>query len=234
MTVRRPMTRCTHCFFCPKQEPSDIEITGTEKLILHSTCKAYGSRVLIQAQIIKTSNNTEKDIIPSLSLGFDCCMSKGKAVKLDNIQVELPMKSIVNHLEDLRLASHKVEDVDRLISEQEWKIKQTKFDYHLSFLSYIGMVTTSLVIMVLWYSCCCKCCERRFPGFSKCWKDNNPCTTIIMKPKLINSLHSSRESLRTSNTGSINARKPSQGDMIEETELVSLKTGINQITPSCK
>jgi hypothetical protein len=66
---------------CPKQEPSDIEITGTGKLILHSTCKAYGSRVLIQAQTIKTSNNTEKDI-SSLSLEYDCCMSEGKAAKL--------------------------------------------------------------------------------------------------------------------------------------------------------
>jgi len=56
---------------CPKQEPSDIEIIGTGKLILHSTCKTYGSRVLIQAQTIKTSNNTEKDIIPTLSLEYD-------------------------------------------------------------------------------------------------------------------------------------------------------------------
>jgi len=144
------------------------------------------------------------------------------------------MKSIVDRLEDLRLASHKVEEVDRLIAEQEWKIKQSKFDYQLSFLSYIDMVTTGLVMMVLCYCCCCKCCKRRFPGFSKWWKDNNPCTTITIKPKIINSLHSFRESLRTSNTRSINARKPSQGDVIEETELVLLKTGIKQITPSGK
>jgi len=136
------------------------------------------------------------------------------------------MKSIVNRLEDLRLSSHKVE-VDRLISEQEWKIKQSKHDYHLSFLSYVVMVVTSLVLMILCYCCCCKCCKRRFPGFSKWWKDNNPCTTIIIKPKIINSLHSSRESLRTSNARSL-TRKPSLGDMTEETELVSLKTGVKQ------
>ena len=90
---------------CPKQEPSDIEITGTGKLILDSACKPYGSRVLIQAQTTKTSSNTKKDIIPSLSLEFDCCMSEGKTAKLDNIQLHLPMKSILNRLEDL---SHKV------------------------------------------------------------------------------------------------------------------------------
>ena len=32
------------------------------------------------------------------------------------------------------------------------------------------------------------------------WKDNNPCTTIVIKPKIINSIHSSRESLRFPNT----------------------------------
>jgi hypothetical protein len=48
---------------CSKQNPSDIEIVGTGKLILHSACKAYGAKVLIQAQTILTSNNTDKDII---------------------------------------------------------------------------------------------------------------------------------------------------------------------------
>lgn len=62
---------------CSKQEPSDIEIAGTGKLKLHSACKAYGSRILIQAQTIKTSNNTE-DIIPPLSLGMIVVCPKGK------------------------------------------------------------------------------------------------------------------------------------------------------------
>jgi hypothetical protein len=93
---------------CPKQDPSDIEFTGTGKLTLQSACKAYGSRVLLQALTIKTSSNTERDIIPPLSLEFDCCLPEGKTVKLDNIQLELPMKNIVNRLEDLRLANHKV------------------------------------------------------------------------------------------------------------------------------
>ena len=35
---------------CSKREPSDIEIVGIGKLKLHSACKGYGSRILIQAQ----------------------------------------------------------------------------------------------------------------------------------------------------------------------------------------
>jgi hypothetical protein len=74
-------------------------------------------------------------------------MPKRKTANLNDIHLELPLKNIVNRLEDLRLASHKVKEVDKLISEQEWKFKQTKFYFHLSFLSYVGMFTTSHVIL---------------------------------------------------------------------------------------
>lgn len=220
---------------CTGQKPSDLEVLGTGKLILHDACKAYGARVLIQAQLVLTTNNTNKDIIPPLSLEYDCCGLdlKVNPGKLSEIRLDLPTKNIVNRLEDLRLASHKVEEVEQLISDQEWKMKRAKFDYHLSFLSYVGMITTGIVLLILSYCCCCKCCRKRCPGFTKWWKDNNPCTTIIIKPKIINSLHSSRESLRgPSARMSIKAR-PSKEDAIEETELVTL-TAVTQLPPAGK
>ena len=176
---------------CLKQEPSDIEIEGTGKLKLHSSCKAYGARVLIQAQTVVSFNNTEKDIIPPLSLDYDCCNFAGKNVELKDIHLELLLKNVVNRLDDLRLASHKVDEVNRLIFEQEWKIKRSTFDYNLLFLSYIGVITTGIVMIVFCYCCCCKCCKRKCPTFFKWWKDNNLCTTIIIKPKIVNSVHSS-------------------------------------------
>ena len=130
--------------------------------------------------------------------------------------------------------SHKVEEVDKLISEQEWKLKQSNFDYHLSFLSYVGMVTSSLAMIVFCYCCCCKCCKRSFPNFCKWWKDNSPCTTIVIKPKIINSIHSSQESLRFPNTRTGNVRKLSLEEAVEETELVSLRTGGKQLIHSGK
>lgn len=102
---------------CPKQEPTDTEIEGTGKLGLHSNCKAYGTRVLIQAQTVVNSNNTEKDIILPLSLDYDCCEFIGKDVKLKDIYLDLPLKNVVNRLDDLRLASHKAEEVNKLIFE---------------------------------------------------------------------------------------------------------------------
>ena len=96
------------------------------------------------------------------------------------------------------------------------------------------MITTSLVMIILCYCCCCKCCKRRFPNFFKWWKDNNPCTTIVIKPKIINSVYSSRESLRIPNTKANSLRKPSLEDAIEETELMSLKACNKQMISSGK
>jgi hypothetical protein len=107
----------TLIILCSKQKPSDIEIEGTGKLELHSNCKTYGTRVLIQAQTAVSFNNSEKDIMPPLSLDYDCCNFAGKSVKLNDIHLELPMRNIVTLLDDLRLASHKVQEVDRFISE---------------------------------------------------------------------------------------------------------------------
>jgi len=99
----------------------------------------------------------------------------------------------VNCLDDLRLARRKVDEVNRLIFEQEWKIKHSTSYSYLSFLSYIGVITTSFVMIVFCYCCCCKCCKRKFPSFFKWWKDNNPCTTIVIKPKMVNSVHLSEK-----------------------------------------
>jgi len=55
-------------------------------------------------------------------------------MKLNDIHLDLPLSNIINRLQDLGLASHKVEGVYWLIFEQEWKIRQSKLDP--TYLSY--------------------------------------------------------------------------------------------------
>jgi hypothetical protein len=63
-----------------------------------------------------------------VSLDIDCCLSEGKSINLNNIHLDLRLKNIINHLDDLRIGSHKVDDIEKLISEQEWKIKHSNTD----------------------------------------------------------------------------------------------------------
>jgi len=170
---------------CSRHLPMDVKLSGSGKLQLNPLCKAYGSRIV--------SNLTNRDIIPPMSLEYDCCGSIDKNFKLNELHLHLPLRSIAGSVDDLKVASHKVEDVERLIFEQEWKMKHSMLDWHLSFLSYVGMATTGLTLTCL--CCCCKCCHKRCSKFSRCWKDNNPFTTIVFKPRIITSIHSSRESV---------------------------------------
>jgi hypothetical protein len=41
-------------------------------------CKGYGSKILIEAQLTISTNNTDKGIIPHSPLEFDCCEDEGK------------------------------------------------------------------------------------------------------------------------------------------------------------
>jgi hypothetical protein len=114
---------------CSGQEPTDVQIRGTGKLKLLSMCKGYGSKVLIQAQVTITSNNTSKDIILPLSLDYDCCLPEERNIKLNSIHLDLPMKSVVNHLDDLKLASYRAEEIE---THNRGRVKTETLQYRLS------------------------------------------------------------------------------------------------------
>ena len=58
---------------------------------------------------------------------------------LGAIQLKDPIKNIPNHDEDLHLANHKVENVQKLIEEQEQKVAHTS-GKNMSLLSMFGTV----------------------------------------------------------------------------------------------
>jgi len=120
---------------CSKHEPMDVKLSGTGKLQLNPMCKAYGSRFFIQSHAAIVSNRTNKDIIPPMSLEYDCCGSIDRKSKLNELRLHILLRSVAGSLDYLKIASHKVEDVEKLILEQEWKVKHLTFDSQLSFLS---------------------------------------------------------------------------------------------------
>jgi hypothetical protein len=108
---------------CSKHEPSDVTLIGTGKLKLNNLCKGYGSRIHIQAQLTICTNNTDKDIIPRLPLEFDCCEVQGKNISWHSIHLNLQLTNVIRHLDDLKVANHKVEEVEKLIEERNWKLR---------------------------------------------------------------------------------------------------------------
>jgi hypothetical protein len=219
---------------CSRHKPTDVTLLGTGKLQLNPLCKAYGSRILIRSHSTFVTNRTNKDVIPPISLEYDCCRGVDKNFKLNELHLHVPLRSVTSSFDDLRIASHKVEDAENQIHEQDWKIKHSTVDSHLTFLSYVGMVTTSLTLICLCYCCCARCHRKQCPNFSKWWKDNNPCTTIVFRPKIVNSIHSSKESLRCSGSRPSNKSRHSLTDAVEAAELISLNTIAKSVVPSGK
>jgi len=104
-----------------KHEPTDVKLLGTGKLQLNTMCKAYGNRIFIHSHTTSFSKRTSKYVIPHLPLVYDCCGGIDNRFKLNDLQLHILLRSVINSLDDLRIASHKVEDVENLILEQDWK-----------------------------------------------------------------------------------------------------------------
>ena len=84
---------------------------------------------MIRSLTVHSVNNTGKDIYQSLNLTHDCCEMNFDALPLGELQLETPIKTIPTHDGDLHLANHKVENVQRLVDEQEWKVTLTAEEY---------------------------------------------------------------------------------------------------------
>jgi hypothetical protein len=112
---------------------------------LNRKCKVYGSRILIQAQLTVSTNKSDNDIIPHLPLEFDCREVQGGNCSLNDMHLNLTLNDVILRLYDMNVAKHKLDEVQKLTEEQEWKMRQSNVDYHLSFLTYVGMATTTLI-----------------------------------------------------------------------------------------
>jgi hypothetical protein len=142
-------------------------------------------------------NHTQKDIIPPLYLPADCCETGENKIHLDDLQLETPLKNILTHNDELQLASYKVNEVQKLIEEQEWKLKHASRTHQLSVLSSVGAVTLALLISILCCCCCCcRSCRKCWPKFMKWTWDEHKCGAVIFKPKIVNSVHTSNDSLQ--------------------------------------
>jgi hypothetical protein len=122
------------------QKPTDVEIKGSGVLTLFSDCTGYGNTVVIRSLTIHSVNNTSKDTNQPLNLTHDCCEINVDTLPLGEIQLEAPIQSIPTHDGELHLANHKVENVQRLVDEQEWKVTHTA-EKSMSLLSMIGTMT---------------------------------------------------------------------------------------------
>jgi len=63
----------------------------------------------------------ESDFMSSVRLEYDCCEEMSAKINISTIRLNNSFKHIVSHLDDLKIASHRISEVENMIKEQECK-----------------------------------------------------------------------------------------------------------------
>jgi hypothetical protein len=121
-----------------------------EKLNINSGCKGYSLTALLATTNEIQVNYTGKggDLLSKVETQFECCEQLGTSINLTHIELDMKLKPTVTHIEDLKYASYKISELEKLAEEQEWKRKH--FEYHNTYSILMYIVMTIVILYGLY------------------------------------------------------------------------------------
>jgi hypothetical protein len=158
----------TFTVLCP-EETTTLKLEREGKLTLKTGCKGCSSYITLYA-ISTLNTNLSNDYVPAAPVDSDCCFENLEDVKFKELPLQVPLVNIMSSIDDLRVASMKVDDVQNLIKEQESKYNQSFYMIATSWGTALGMTSLN-IIGICCSCCCCKCCRD---CFFWCWSKWNP------------------------------------------------------------
>jgi hypothetical protein len=185
-----PLSRNKWIFASPKKEkvtilcnsldPSDVIVQGTGMLSMSGRCDAFGPSTKIQTESTFTSNRTDKDIVPEVTLQYDCCEHLGSKLKLYIVKgtTKLPLKNLHSHSNAFKYAGRSTDKVERLILHSEAELRRENSLNQLNFLSYIGIATIVVILLL--------CCFYKKCIYWKRWMNDDCCGRICIRQTVIN------------------------------------------------
>ena len=89
---------------------------------------------------------------------LDCCLTTQEREQLNELSLDKPLTNILSSVEDLNIASVKIDEIQEMIQEEEKK----KFERFSLSVTTWGSVMMTIVIFItcICCSCCCKCCRQ--------------------------------------------------------------------------
>jgi len=141
---------------------------------------------VITALTVHSVNNTGKSAIHHLNVTPDCCEVTVDTLTFGEIKLEIPVKGITAYEEEMRLANHRVDRVQELVSEQEWEGNHTEEKERSS----LSMNRTFVFVLLLCILCCCCCLCRRNYWYRvmKWWYFDNNKYGSVFRPKIVKSI----------------------------------------------
>jgi len=103
---------------CTDKPPVDVIVSGVGKLGISAECKGYGKSALFQTHSILDVSNPgyESDFMSKVHLEYDCCEELNVKFNISTIRLNNSFKHIMSHLDDLKIASHRISDVENMIN----------------------------------------------------------------------------------------------------------------------
>jgi len=86
-------------------------------------------------------------------LEYDCCEELHVKFNISTLNLNTSFKQIVSHLDDLKIASHRISDVETMIREQEWKRRHTFSHNTYSALVCICLLLIGLYVLYKLHNC---------------------------------------------------------------------------------
>jgi hypothetical protein len=172
---------------CSEKPPIDVTVSGIGKLSLQEGCKGFGRSAHFRNRPVLNVNSQgyESDFLSMVDLRYDCCEDLKVKDNLSAIQLNASFRHIVTHLDDLKLASHKVSEIEDLIRKNEGNRLHAA-----SHTSHSLLVYACLIVLGLWLTFKLYACVRRK---AKCFKNLAEATGA---GNVVNiKIHTSNESL---------------------------------------
>ena len=94
-------------------------LQGRGKLYLPPRCKGYSTQSTLYALSTITQNSTQEDVLPLASVNLDCCLSENEKEQLREIPLQEPLTHILSSIEDLSIASVKINEIQNLIKQEQ-------------------------------------------------------------------------------------------------------------------
>ena len=139
-------------------EKFQLTLQKSGKLYLTPRCKGYSTHSTLYALSTLIRNNSQDDVLPVASVDTDCCLTSAEREQLHEIPLQKPLTNILSSVQDLKLASVKIDEVQELINAERAK----KYEHFKILTTTWGttVVTTVIFITCICCSCCCKCCRQ--------------------------------------------------------------------------
>jgi len=124
--------------------PEDAYLAGTGSITISNNCKAYSPTAILMPTRTKSSNFT-LEFLPPLNLADLCCDNIKHQSSLNEPILDHGYSKITLHVQDLNVASHKLDQISHLADQVE---KQGKTD---SYLRKFSFFTYSICIIIVLY-----------------------------------------------------------------------------------